>query len=123
MPGAASPAAAERAKVEVRYYDVICKLTEDVERAAKGLREPTYRQIREGKVEVITPIKIPRLGVIAGSRVLEGKVSRGGWVKLIRGKEQIHQDRTSSLNHFNKPLRDIPPRQDCATPHQAFHPS
>src|SRR6202011_5066629 len=74
----AAATAAERAKVEVRYYDVIYKLTEDVERAAKGLREPTYRQIREGKVEVITPIKIPRLGIIAGSRVVDGKVSRGG---------------------------------------------
>ena len=59
-PTPSNTAAAERAKVEVRYYDVIYKLTEDVERAAKGLREPTYRQIREGRVEVITPIKIPR---------------------------------------------------------------
>ncbi|HEV2478004.1 MAG TPA: translation initiation factor IF-2, partial [Candidatus Dormibacteraeota bacterium] len=82
-PTPGQTAAAERAKVEVRYYDVIYKLTEDVERAAKGLREPTYRQIREGRVEVITPIKIPRTGIIAGSRVVEGKVSRGGWVKLF----------------------------------------
>src|SRR5437899_9610641 len=69
-PTPSSTAAAERAKVEVRYYDVIYKLTEDVERAAKGLREPTYRQIREGRVEVITPIKIPRTGLIAGSRAV-----------------------------------------------------
>jgi translation initiation factor IF-2 len=112
-PTPASTAAAERAKVEVRYYDVIYKLTEDVERAAKGLREPTYRQIREGKVEVITPIKIPRLGVIAGSRVLEGKVSRGGWVKLIRGKEQIHEGRISSLKHFKEDVREMPAGQEC----------
>ncbi len=50
-PTPASTAAAERAKVEVRYYDVIYKLTEDVERAAKGLREPTYRQIRSRALE------------------------------------------------------------------------
>jgi translation initiation factor IF-2 len=81
-PTPAAVAAAERAKVEVRYYDVIYKLTEDVERAAKGLREPTYRQIREGKVEVVIPIKIPRQGVIAGCRVVEGKITRGGWAKL-----------------------------------------
>jgi translation initiation factor IF-2 len=112
-PTPASTAAAERAKVEVRYYDVIYKLTEDVERAAKGLREPTYRQIREGKVEVITPIKIPRLGVIAGSRVLEGKVTRGGWVKLIRGKEQIHEGRISSLKHFKEDVREMPAGQEC----------
>jgi translation initiation factor IF-2 len=112
-PTPASTAAAERAKVEVRYYDVIYKLTEDVERAAKGLREPTYRQIHEGRVEVITPIKIPRLGVIAGSRVLEGKVSRGGWVKLSRGKEQIFEGRISSLKHFKEDVREMPAGQEC----------
>ncbi|HXD80046.1 MAG TPA: translation initiation factor IF-2 [Candidatus Acidoferrum sp.] len=112
-PTPASTAAAERAKVEVRYYDVIYKLTEDVERAAKGLREPTYRQIREGKVEVITPIKIPRLGIIAGSRVLEGKVSRGGWVKLSRGKEQVFEGRISSLKHFKEDVREMPAGQEC----------
>jgi translation initiation factor IF-2 len=124
-PTPASTAAAERAKVEVRYYDVIYKLTEDVERAAKGLREPTYRQIREGKVEVITPIKIPRLGVIAGSRVLEGKVSRGGWVKLSRGKEQVFEGRISSLKHFKEDVREMPAGQECGIAvegYEAFEP-
>jgi translation initiation factor IF-2 len=112
-PTPASTAAAERAKVEVRYYDVIYKLTEDVERAAKGLREPTYRQIREGRVEVVTPIKIPRTGIIAGSRVVEGKVSRGGWVKLFRGRDQIFEGRISSLKHFKEDVREISAGQEC----------
>src|SRR6202163_3262237 len=119
-PTPAHVAAAEKAKVEVRYYDVIYKLTEDVERAAKGLREPTYRQIREGKVEVITPIKIPRLGIIAGSRVLEGKVSRGGWVKLQRGKEQVYEGRISSLKHFKEDVREMPAGQECGIAVEGF---
>ena len=112
-PTPTQTAAAERAKVEVRYYDVIYKLTEDVERAAKGLREPTYRQIREGRVEVITPIKIPRTGIIAGSRVVEGKVSRGGWVKLFRAREMIHEGRINSLKHFKEDAREIVAGQEC----------
>ncbi|TMC09211.1 MAG: translation initiation factor IF-2 [Chloroflexi bacterium] len=116
----ASQAAAEKAKVEVRYYDVIYKLTEDVERAAKGLREPTFRQIREGRVEVITPIKIPRLGIIAGSRVLEGKVTRGGWVKLFRGKELLHEGRISSLKHFKEDVREMPAGQECGIGLEGF---
>src|SRR5207244_2261339 len=112
-PTPSSTAAAERAKVEVRYYDVIYKLTEDVERAAKGLREPTYRQIREGSVEVITPIKIPRTGIIAGSRVVEGKVSRGGWVKLFRAREMVHEGRINSLKHFKEDVREMPAGQEC----------
>jgi translation initiation factor IF-2 len=119
-PTPAAVAAAERAKVEVRYYDVIYKLTEDVERAAKGLREPTYRQIREGRVEVVTPIKIPRLGVIAGSRVVEGKVSRGGWVKLYRGKEQVFEGRINSLKHFKEDVREMPAGQECGIGLEGF---
>src|SRR5215472_938699 len=83
-PTPAGDRAADREKVEVRYYDIIYKLTEDVERAAKGLREPTYKQVWEGRVEVVIPIRIPRLGLIAGSRVIEGKISRGGYAKLMR---------------------------------------
>jgi translation initiation factor IF-2 len=113
-------AAAERAKVEVRYYDVIYKLTEDVERAAKGMREPTYRQIREGKVEVVIPIKIPRQGVIAGCRVVEGKISRGGWAKLLRGKEQIFEGKISSLKHFKEDVREMAAGQECGAGLEGF---
>ena len=119
-PTPAAVAAAERAKVEVRYYDVIYKLTEDVERAAKGLREPTYRQIREGKVEVVIPIKIPRQGVIAGSRVVEGKITRGGWAKMLRGKEQIFEGRISSLKHFKEDVREMSEGQECGVGLEGF---
>jgi translation initiation factor IF-2 len=119
-PTPAQQAAAERSKIEVRYYDVIYKLTEDVERAAKGLREPTYRQIREGRVEVITPIKIPRLGIIAGSRVVEGKVTRGGWVKLFRAREMVHEGRISSLKHFKEDVREMPAGQECGIGLEGF---
>jgi translation initiation factor IF-2 len=119
-PTPAAVAAAERAKVEVRYYDVIYKLTEDVERAAKGLREPTYRQIREGKLEVVIPIKIPRQGVIAGCRVVEGKITRGGWAKLLRGKEQIFEGRISSLKHFKEDVREMSAGQECGVGLEGF---
>ncbi len=119
-PTPAAVAAAERAKVEVRYYDVIYKLTEDVERAARGLREPTYRQIREGKLEVVIPIKIPRQGVIAGCRVVEGKITRGGWAKLLRGKEQIFEGKISSLKHFKEDVREMSEGQECGVGLEGF---
>jgi translation initiation factor IF-2 len=112
-PTPAADRAAEKEKVEVRYYDVIYKLTEDVERAAKGLREPTYRQIEEGRVEVLIPIKIPRMGMIAGSRVVDGKVSRGGWVKLTRGGNRIFEGRITSLKHFKEDVREMTAGQEC----------
>jgi translation initiation factor IF-2 len=130
-PTPASERAAEREKVEVRYYDVIYKLTEDVERAAKGLREPTYRQVEEGRVEVVMPIRIPRLGVIAGCRVVDGKVSRGGYVKLFRpapvaagagrgGSRStslpatpIWEGRITSLKHHKDDAREMIAGQEC----------
>jgi translation initiation factor IF-2 len=128
-PTPASERAAEREKVEVRYYDVIYKLTEDVERAAKGLREPTYRQVEEGRVEVVMPIRIPRMGIIAGSRVVDGKVSRGGYVKLMRpaavpagrgGRSggggaltQVWEGRITSLKHHKDDVREMVAGQEC----------
>jgi translation initiation factor IF-2 len=128
-PTPASERAAEREKVEVRYYDVIYKLTEDVERAAKGLREPTYRQVEEGRVEVVVPIRIPRLGLIAGCRVVDGKVSRGGYVKLMRpapattgrgGRTttagpltQVWEGRITSLKHHKDDVREMVAGQEC----------
>jgi translation initiation factor IF-2 len=116
----ASERAAEREKVEVRYYDIIYKLTEDVERAAKGLREPTYRQVWEGRVEVIMQIKIPRMGIIAGSRVLEGKVSRGGHVKVMRGRDQIWEGRIRSLRHYKEDVREMVAGDECGIGLEGF---
>jgi translation initiation factor IF-2 len=112
-PAPASDRAADREKVEVRYYDVIYKLTEDVERAAKGLREPVFRQVWEGRVEVVTPIRIPRLGTIAGCRVVDGKITRGAHVKLMRGRDQLWEGRISSLKHFKEDVREMVAGQEC----------
>jgi translation initiation factor IF-2 len=109
----ASERAAEREKVEVRYYDVIYKLTEDVDRAAKGLREPTYRRVWEGRVEVVVPIRIPRVGLIAGCRVIEGKISRGDHVQLMRARNQVWEGRISSLKHLKEDVREMIAGQEC----------
>jgi translation initiation factor IF-2 len=116
----AAERAAEKAKVEIRYYDVIYKLTEDVERAARGLREPTYRQVEEGRVEVVMPIKIPRTGVIAGSRVVDGKVSRGGHAKLYRDGSMVWEGRIASLKHFKEDVREMVAGQECGIGLEGF---
>ena len=116
----AADRAAEREKVEIRYYDVIYKLTEDVERAAKGLREPTFREVWEGRVEVVVPIRIPRLGLIAGSRVVEGKVSRGGYVKLTRGRTQVWEGAIRSLKHHKEDVREMVAGQECGIGLEGF---
>ncbi len=118
-PTPASERAAEREKVEVRYYDVIYKLTEDVERAAKGMREPTYRQVWEGKVEVITPIKIPGR-LIGGSRVVDGRVSRGDVVVYMRTGREIYRGAVNSLKHYKEDVREMVAGQECGIGLEGF---
>ena len=110
---AAAERAAEREKVEIRSYDVIYKLTEDIEQAAKGMREPTYRQVWEGRVDVVTPIRIPRQGTIAGCRVVEGRVSRDGYAKLMRGRNQVWEGRIRSLKHYKEDVREMVAGDEC----------
>jgi translation initiation factor IF-2 len=61
----------------------------------------------------VVPIKIPRVGLIAGSRVIEGKVSRGGYVKLMRNRQQVWEGRISSLKHHKDDVREMVAGQEC----------
>ena len=118
-PTPASEKAAERQKVEVRYYDVIYKLTEDVERAARGLREPVYREVPIGRVEVVMAIKIPGRN-IAGSRVLEGRVGRNDIVSLKRGGREIYKGPIDSLKHYKEDVREMREGEECGIGLQGY---
>jgi translation initiation factor IF-2 len=111
---------AEREHVEIRSYDIIYKLVEDVERAIRGMREPTYRRIREGAVEVVMPISIPRVGTIAGCRVTDGKVSRGGVARLVRGRQQLWEGRIRSLRHYKDDVREMSEGDECGIGLEGF---
>jgi translation initiation factor IF-2 len=105
--------AAERLKVEIRKYDVVYHLTEDIERAIKGMYEPTYRQVYEGKAEIKMPIKVPKIGFIAGSQVIEGKLSRNSVAKVFRGKEMLVETKISSLRRFKDDVREVAQGYEC----------
>jgi translation initiation factor IF-2 len=84
------------------------------------LREPTFRQVFNGTAEVIMPIRIPRMGNIAGSRVLEGKVARGDLAKLTRGTELLVEARITSLKHFKEEAREMIAGQECGIGLEGF---
>jgi translation initiation factor IF-2 len=112
-PDDKAQAAAERQKVEIRTYDVVYHLTEDIEKAIKGLYEPTFRQVYEGKAEVRKPIRVPKVGNIAGSQVTEGKISRGSVGKVYRGKELLAEGRISNLKRFKDDVREVQEGYEC----------
>ena len=105
--------AAEREKVDIRSYDVVYNVTNDIERAIKGLYEPTFVQIWEGRAEVLTPIKIPKLGVIAGSRVQDGKITSGSTAKLSRDGKLIHEGQIAGLKRFKDDVKEVVAGLEC----------
>ncbi len=105
--------AAEREKVDIRSYDVIYNVTNDIERAIKGLYEPTFVQVWEGRAEVLTPIKIPKLGIIAGSRVLDGKITSGSTAKVLRDNKTIHEGKIEGLKRFKDDVHEVLSGLEC----------
>jgi len=105
--------AAERLKVEVRKYDVVYHLTEDIERAIKGMYEPTFKQVFEGRAEIKVPIKVPKIGFIAGSQVSEGKITRNSVAKIFRGKEMVSETRIASLRRFKDDVKEVAQGFEC----------
>ena len=106
-------AAAEAQQVEIRTYDVVYHLTEDIEKAIKGMYEPTFKEVWEGKAEIKVPIKVPKIGFIAGSQVSEGKVSRNSVAKVYRGKELLIETKISSLKRFKDDVREVAQGFEC----------
>src|SRR5437763_9176920 len=76
--------AAERAAVEIRYYDIIYNLVDDVKKAMSGLLAPTLRETMLGNAVILEIFKVSKVGNIAGCRVTDGNVERGATVRLIR---------------------------------------
>jgi translation initiation factor IF-2 len=113
-------AAAEAQKVEIRTYDVVYHLTEDIEKAIKGMYEPTFREVWEGKAEIKVPIKVPKIGFIAGSQVSEGKVSRNSVAKVYRGKELLIETKISSLKRFKDDVREVAQGFECGIELEGF---
>ena len=105
--------AAEREKVDIRSYDVVYNVTNDIERAIKGLYEPTFVQIWEGRADVLTPIKIPKLGIIAGSRVQDGKITSGSTAKVLRDSKLIHEGQIAGLKRFKDDVREVVAGLEC----------
>jgi translation initiation factor IF-2 len=105
--------AADRDGVEIRYYNIIYDLVDDVKAAMSGLLAPTIREIFLGKAEILEVFNISHVGKVAGCRVVEGKVERGAKVRLIRDDVVIHEGALSTLKRFKDEVREVPAGQEC----------
>jgi translation initiation factor IF-2 len=104
--------AAETEKVDVRLYDIIYQLTDDIEKALSGLLEPEIIEVVEGRAEVRKLIKVGKTTVIGGSYVTEGRIVKGG-ARVWRGGKIIVTDRIESLRRFRDDVREVAQGFEC----------
>ncbi len=110
---AQAKAAAERDGVEIRYYNIIYDLVNDVKAAMSGLLAPTIRENFLGNAEILEVFNISKIGKVAGCRVTEGRVERGAKVRLIRDNVVIHEGTLSTLKRFKDEVKEVPAGQEC----------
>jgi translation initiation factor IF-2 len=105
--------AAERAGIEIRYYNIIYDLVDDVKKAMSGLLPPTLRETMLGNAQILEVFNISKVGKIAGCRVTDGTVERGANVRLIRDNVVIHEGKLSQLKRFKDDVREVASGMEC----------
>ena len=112
---------AEVKSVGIRYYNVIYNVIDDVEKALKGMLEPTYVEVVEGRAEVRAIFSAGRGKKAAGAYVTEGKISRGTSARVRRGEEIMVESTVNSLKRFKDDARDVAAGYECGIGIKDFH--
>ena len=119
-PDAQAKAAAARDKVDMRMYRVIYECIEEIEAAMKGMLAPKYKEVELGRVEVRQVYKITNVGIVAGSYVLEGKVTRNAQLRLVRDGIVIHEGSIASLQRFKDSVKEVAAGYECGITLEKF---
>jgi len=106
-------ALAEQAGIEIRYYNIIYNLIDDVKAAMSGLLAPTLREEMLGNAEILEVFTISKVGKVAGCRVTDGTVQRGANVRLIRDNVVVHEGKLSTLKRFKDEVKEVQAGQEC----------
>jgi len=106
-------AIAERENVDVRLYDVIYKVIEDIKLALAGLLEPIYSETIIGRADVKQIFHVSKVGTVAGCYVSDGKIERAANVRLLRDEVVIYNGKVSSLKRFKDDVKDVPSGFEC----------
>ncbi len=105
--------AAERSGVEIRYYNIIYDLVDDMKQAMSGLLAPTLREERLGEARILQVFAVSKVGKVAGCLVQDGRVERGANVRLIRDNVVIHEGKLSTLKRFKDEVKEVGSGQEC----------
>ena len=114
-------AAAKRNGIEIRYYNIIYDLVDDVKKAMSGLLAPTLRETMLGNAEILEVFNISKVGKVAGCRVTDGTVERGANVRLIRDNVVVHEGKLSTLKRFKDEVKEVQSGQECGMAFENYH--
>jgi translation initiation factor IF-2 len=103
----------EKQNVEIRTYNIIYELIEDIEAALKGMLEPKFEEQHLGTVEIRVRFQFSRKGIIAGSYVTEGKVTRGAKCRVRRGRDLVYEGQVATLKHLKDDVREVTLGMEC----------
>ncbi len=104
---------AEQEKVDIRFYTVIYDAVSDVEDAILGMLKPVYKEVLLGHAEVRETFSMQRVGTIAGSYILDGKMERNARVRLLRDNVVVHEGRIASLRRFKDDVKEVLAGYEC----------
>jgi len=103
----------ERMDVDIRTYRIIYDCIEEIKAAMKGLLAPTFKEVLLGHIEVRQTIRVPGVGIIAGSYVQDGKVTRNSQIRVVRDGIVIMEDQITSLRRFKDDVREVAAGYEC----------
>jgi translation initiation factor IF-2 len=112
--------AAERAGIEIRYYNIIYDLVDDIKAAMSGQLAPELRETFLGNARILEIFNITKVGKVAGCQVTEGSVQRGARVRLIRDSVVIHEGTLSTLKRFKDEVREVQVGQECGMAFEGY---
>jgi translation initiation factor IF-2 len=104
---------AEQEGVEIKLYDIIYNVIADVRAAMEGLLEPEYKEVVQGRAEVRELFKVPKVGIIAGCHVTDGKITRAAGIKLVRDSVVVFDGKVLALKRFKDDAKEVLAGFEC----------
>ena len=120
-PDPAARRAAEQHGIDIRFYNIIYNLVEEMKKAMIGMLEPEYREVTEGYAEVRNTFRLPSREIVAGLYVTDGKVNRQLTVRVLRSGVVLHDGRLGSLRRFKEDVREVTSGYECGVVVDGFN--
>ena len=112
---------AEKEGVDIRLYEIIYRMTEDIEKALNGMLEPKLVEKILGRAQVLDVFTASKFGKVAGCKVTDGELMRGARVRLFRGADMIYEGDLSSLRHEKEDVKEIRQGFECGVGFKSFN--